>query len=329
MGRSPRWIDALPLEEKLEGRWQYWRARALLKLGRAPEANTLLSQLAATRSYFGFLAADRLGLGYNLTQERLVIAPEEIQRLQAIPSLARARELLRLKRRHGARLEWAHGLRAMNDEEVAQAARLAEHWGWPGRAILTLGRTPYRSDLILRFPLAYRELITHQARHQRLDLPWVYAIVRQESAFQPDARSKSGALGLMQIMPRTGREIAGKLNKKLRNKHQLLDTDLNVRFGSSYLRTLLDTLGNHPILATAAYNAGPNAVKKWLPKDKEMPADRWIESVPYTQTREYLRRVFAYTAIYENRLQTGPTPLSGRLTAIPSKKTISAAVTQR
>ena len=158
-----------------------------------------------------------------------------------------------------------------------------------------------------------------QARELSIDPAWVFAVMRQESAFSADARSPAGAMGLMQLMPRTARLVARQTNTRYRSRRQLYNADLNIRLGSAYLRRLLDQLDEHPALATAAYNAGPHRVKRWLPKDSAMPSDLWIESVPFHETRDYLKRVFAYTAIYEQRLGQETTRLSERLTPVPSK----------
>jgi soluble lytic murein transglycosylase len=216
---------------------------------------------------------------------------------------------------------FTHG---MSDEELARAAKLADGWGWHGRAILTVARTPHLDDLEMRFPLAYHDRVLEQARDKDLDPAWMYAIVRQESAFIADARSPAGALGLMQIMPDTGRKIGRSLERPLKNREQLLDADISLEFGSTYLRTLLDQLNGHPVLAAAAYNAGPHRVERWRPAEQNVSADLWIENIPYRETREYVRRVIAYTTIYERRLGRKSVRVSERLMPIPSRATTLA-----
>lgn len=174
-------------------------------------------------------------------------------------------------------------------------------------------------DLDLRFPLAFREPVMKQARRQEIDPAWIFAVMRQESAFSADARSPAGAMGLMQLMPRTAQQVARRLNTRLPSRGQLLQADTNIRLGSAYLRRLLNDLDENAALATAAYNAGPHRVKSWLPEGSEMPADLWIESVPFSETHNYVRRVFAYTAIYEQRLGLQPTRLTQRLKPVPSR----------
>jgi soluble lytic murein transglycosylase len=186
---------------------------------------------------------------------------------------------------------------------------------------MTAARTSHLDDLEMRFPLAYHDRVLEQARDKRLNPAWVYAIVRQESAFIADARSPAGALGLMQIMPGTGRTIGRSLDKPLTNRRQLYDADISLEFGSTYLRSLLDQLDENPVLAAAAYNAGPHRVERWRPAEQTIPADLWIENVPFRETREYLRRVVAYTTIYEQRLGQETARLSARLAPIPARAT--------
>ena len=308
-------------------RWRYWMARALESLGRQDDADSIYTQLARERSYYGFLAADRTERDYQLNHRALEYSDHELRLLVAQPGAMRARELYRLGRSVDARREWHMFTQGMSDEELARAAKLAHRWGWHGRAIMTVARTPHLDDLEMRFPLAYQDRVLEQARAQRLDPAWLYAIVRQESAFIADARSPAGALGLMQIMPGTGRRLGRSLDKPLKNLRQLLDTDVSLEFGSTYLRILLDKLDEHPILAAAAYNAGLHRVERWRPAQRSISADLWIETIPYRETREYLRRVVAYTTIYEQRLGRKSVRSSARLTPIPARATRLAKTT--
>ena len=305
-------------------RWRYWTARTLESLEWHDDADSIYAELARERSYYGFLAADRIERDYRLNHRTLEYGDHELRLLAAQPGAMRARELHSLGRPINARREWRMFTRGMSDEELARAAKLADSWGWHGRAIMTVARTPHLDDLEMRFPLAYHDRVLEQARAKDLDPAWMYAIVRQESAFIADARSPAGALGLMQIMPGTGRKIGRSLEKPLKNREQLLDADISLEFGSTYLRTLLDQLNEHPVLAAAAYNAGPHRVERWRPAERNVSADLWIENIPYRETREYVRRVIAYTAIYEQRLGRKSVRLSERLVPIPSRATTLA-----
>ena len=299
-----------------DSRWRYWRARALAETGDSAAAAAAYRDISGERSYYGFLAADRTGRDYRFGHRRLRIPTDRLRRVSALPGAIRARELLVLGRRVDARREWQLLIRDLTDTELVVAAELAHRWSWHGRAILTVARTSHRDDLELRFPVAHRGEVEPRARRLDLDPAWLFAVIRQESAFITDARSPAGALGLMQIMPATGRHIAKALKTKFLGRAGLLQAETSVRFGSTYLRMLLDRLDDHPVLATAAYNAGPHNVDRWRTEDQAVPADVWIENVPFHETREFLRRVLAYTAIYAYRLGRDSFVLSDWLTPI-------------
>ncbi len=144
----------------------------------------------------------------------------------------------------------------------------------------------------------------------------VLALIRQESAFMADATSPKGARGLMQMLPSTGRQVARSLGTRLKRRDQLFDPATNVRFGTFYFRRLLDSHDENPVLALGAYNAGPRRVARWRPQNDRERADIWVENVAFSETREYIKRVLAYTAVYEHRLGQTPTPLSNRMGTI-------------
>ncbi|MGD2083616.1 MAG: transglycosylase SLT domain-containing protein [Chromatiales bacterium] len=316
-GATLSWIEALPPEARDEERWRYWRARALEMLGHRSEAADLYRSLARERSYYGFLAADRAGLEYRLDDIPVPVEPATLQTIAGRPGLRRARELRLLDRLGDARTEWQWAIRDMAAPELKAAAKLAQSWGWHDRAIFTLARTGYWDDLELRFPLEHRADIESLARTASLDPAWVYAVVRQESAFIRDARSGAGALGLMQLMPSTAGYVARKLGERPPGRFDLLDPQINIRLGSTYLKRVYDRLGGHPVLATAAYNAGPRRVESWLPAGR-LDADVWIELIPFRETRRYVQRVLTYTAIYEHRLGRAPERLSERMRPVGS-----------
>jgi soluble lytic murein transglycosylase len=121
----------------------------------------------------------------------------------------------------------------------------------------------------------------------------------------------------MQVMPATARHVARNLlNRKPPARREILQPDTNIALGSAYLSEVKAKLGDSAVLATAAYNAGPHRVARWLPQ-RTLPADIWIELVPFDETRTYLRRVLTYTVIYEKRLGLTPTRLTQRLHPVP------------
>jgi soluble lytic murein transglycosylase len=324
------WLEQLPEAYRTSERWSYWQARALAASGQQQEADRLYRRVARERSYYGFMAADRLGGDYHLDHTPLEIEDPSLERqTTSHPGIQRARELYALDRLVPARREWEAATRSMDDKQLQAASKLAHDWGWHDRAIFSLARTGYWDDLALRFPLKHRQHVEHQAKNQQLESAWVFAILRQESAFISDARSHAGALGLMQLMPRTAHQVARRLPKRPSGpvKELLLQPDMNIRLGTAYLRQVLNELNQHQVLATAAYNAGPHRVRSWLP-EQETPADLWVETVPFKETRTYLRRVLAYTVIYEQRLGLKPTRLQQRMPPVKTPGSVAKRLKQ-
>ncbi|MDX1251809.1 MAG: transglycosylase SLT domain-containing protein [Gammaproteobacteria bacterium] len=307
---TQRWIARLNNEERATPRWRYWQARALEKTGSAKDAEAIYTELASGRDYYGLLAADRLEKPYALTHRPLSFPDEELATLERAPGILRAREFYLLARPADASREWSHATLDMSEAQLLRAARLAHGWGWHDRAIATVARAPRQDDLELIFPLAHRERVESHAQGNGIDPAWVFGILRQESAFVSDARSPVGALGLMQIMPATGEMIAKSLKTRLSSPNDLLAPDTSIRFGAAYLRSRLAAFDNNPVLATAAYNAGAGRVRQWLAPDRIIEADLWVENIPFKETRDYVRRVLAYTVIYRQRLGNPPILLS-------------------
>ena len=312
------WLVRLSPEKQAQPRWQYWAARSdeMLNPDQHEATQASYRQLAQKRRYYGFLAADRIAGDYQLEHQSLDFSDEQLASLQQIPAFLRARELFLLNRAVDARREWRYATQQMNTNQQAQAAKLAAEWGWHDRAIHTVAQTPYRDDLELRFPLAHQQQVLNEAERNQIDPAWVMAVIRQESAFMSDARSSRGAMGLMQIMPKTGQEIGRLLKNPLRNTANLLQTNLNIQFGTAYLKRNLQRLQGNAVAATAAYNAGYGNVRKWLPKDESIEADRWVETIRFNETRNYVQNIMAYAAIYDQRLNRPTIRLSDRMPAI-------------
>ncbi len=311
-----KWLDKLNDEERAREEWLYWRARALEAVGEQKQASAIYQELAANRSYHGFLAADRLDQPYQFGQRPIVFSDQELQTVAGIPAVQRARELYQLGRITPARREWQDLLSHLKGNDLLKAAKLADSWGWHDRVIITLGRSGHMDDLDMRFPLIYQDQIFSEARNSGIDPAWVYGLIRQESAFMVDVRSHAGALGLMQLMPATAREVAREIQSRIRIPADVLNPDTNLRLGITYLSGRYQQFNRNAVLATAAYNAGPHRVSRWLPEESPVTADRWIGSIPYNETRKYVKRVLTYTAIYEQRLGQEPTRLHERMPPI-------------
>ncbi len=310
------WVDSMPVTERQSVRWQYWRARINEQLGEQQQAEHLYFTVGGDRGYYGFLAADHIKGAYNLDHQPVEVEAAALQALKQTPEMVRAHELYMLLLTTDARREWERAVANMDNQQRLVAGKLADEWKWYDTALLTLAKARYFSDLDIRFPLAHNETVTREAESRKLDPAWVYAVARQESAMKPDARSPAGAMGLMQLMPSTGKAVAKKLKYPIKDTEQLLEPDTNIRLGAYYLRQVLDRFNDNPVLATAAYNAGPHRVSTWFPEDGKLDADIWVENMPFHETRQYVRRVMAYTVFYDQRLDQGITRLNERMPAI-------------
>jgi soluble lytic murein transglycosylase len=239
--------------------------------------------------------------------------------VEQLPASRRIGELRALGRTLDARREWWWLNKTLSPEELRAAALLAKRWGWHDQAIFTLARSGYWDDLELRFPLEYLELMQRQAGRHELQLPWVLAVVRQESAFGTHAVSHAGARGLMQLMPQTARGVARRLGQPSPSHSDLLVPETNIPLGTAYLSQVYRQLDHNPVLATAAYNAGPHRVSRWLP-ERTLEADIWVETIPFSETRGYVQRVMAYAVIYEKRLGREPGSILERMQPIPGER---------
>ncbi|AKH69741.1 transglycosylase family protein [Spongiibacter sp. IMCC21906] len=298
-----RLISFLPPELENKADWRYWWARADIILQGEITATTreILKNLAAERGYYSFMAADLLDKPYQLAGQRTLI-PALVSEVTQRSAIQRARELHWHEQRYTARLEWANAMLTLNRNEQVAAAQLAQDWGWNHQAIMTAIHAKEWDDLELRFPAPFSDEFKKAAKKRDLDLKWIYAIARQESAFAEDARSPVGARGLMQLMPGTARIIARKMGTTAREA-DLIVAEKNIAMGSYYLEQLMAQFGNNRILATAAYNAGPNRVERvLLRQEQDYPADIWIENLPYGETREYIKNVLAFSIIYGKKL---------------------------
>lgn len=312
-------IDELDAPARNDDGWRYWRAYALDAGGAAGDAYTEFAQLSGERSYFGFLAADRLQRPYQMASTRAQHEKPALTAIEELPGIQRARELYFTGKRLDARREWFYATQRMQPEQLRMAALLAHNWGWHDRAIISAAQAHYWSDLTLRFPLPHRESIFVNARRYEIDPALIYGVIRQESAFMEDAVSSVGALGLMQLMPATGKQTARALNIRYQGNQGLLQSDQNIQLGSAYLNKLMTRYNGSPVLAAAAYNAGPHRVSRWLPGGGDMDAALWTELIPFSETRKYVRRVLTYATIFDWRLEQPLTRLSARLPMVQQR----------
>ncbi len=296
-------IQALNETEIKKQQWQYWLARAYLETDKVEKAQAILTELSTKRSYYGFLAANKINSLYQLSDNPIIISSEEITRLKYRKEFRVAFELKILARETEAKLQWWHALRQLNNNEIPTAAKLAQQWQWDEIAIFTIAKAKHWDDIEMRFPLSFVDKIHKNSKLHGLNPSIIFGLIRRESAFNDDALSPAGARGLMQIMPQTGRQIARHFNEPWQGSNSLFNPALNLRYGSYYYQKLLTRFDGNHVIALAAYNAGSNRVKKWLPETEALPADIWIETIPFYETRKYIAAVLTYALIYQQRTQ--------------------------
>ena len=311
-----RGVAMLTEEEKAEPQWQYWKARALSEKGMGSDAKLLYQNIASERSYHGFLAADKLSLQYNIVDVPVQYDAKVLEEIEQTPSIIRARELLLVDQLSDARREWNFATKEYTQHQFKIAASLAHQWQWHDYAIRTIAKGKHFDDLGIRFPMPFTGQVKKYSNKRNLQPAFVNAIIRRESAFNQQARSPVGARGLMQLMPATARQVSKQLKLRSPSRADLYMPDFNISLGSKYIADMLKKFNGHRALASAAYNAGPHRVNAWLPEDNELPADVWVDTIPFTETREYVRAILAYTAVFEWRLGQNPTRLSVHLQPI-------------
>jgi soluble lytic murein transglycosylase len=309
-------IASMPADEQKEEEWRYWHAKALQEIAQNDHALSDLHSLARERSYYGFLAADDLGLDYAFAHAPSMADEEFLDLLEADDALVRARELFLVGLESRGRSEWDAVISTLGAKEKLQAALLAHRWGWHSRAIAAAASAGQYDDLDIRYPLAFQASFAQYSADAGIPQSWAYGVARSESLFMSDVRSSAGAVGIMQLMPATGRTVARDIRLPYFGVTTLVDPGSNIRLGTSYLGKMLERFNRNPILATAAYNAGPANVESWLPQTDSMDARVWIENIPYNETRKYVRRVLATDVIFYWRMTGEMRRLSGELPLI-------------
>jgi soluble lytic murein transglycosylase len=309
-------IDAMTPQQKQDGEWRYFRARALSALGHKDEGQTQLASLAGEATFFGFLAADQLNQPYAICPLQLAEDPQREQALLTQPGLQRAFELYAVDLPKLARREWSRALQGADPATLRLAADLANRRGWYDRAVFTFSSGDALRLYDLRFPLASQDGVVPQAEEAGIDPSWAYGILRAESAWMTDAHSGADARGLMQLLPTTAALVAGRHGLAWSGGDSLYDPATNIALGTRYLAEMAGRYNGSPWLASAAYNAGPNRVDQWLDARSSLAPDLFVATIPFKETREYVARVMAFSVIYDWRLHQRTLPLSTRLNPI-------------
>ncbi len=299
-----KWIEVLEKNDDLKPEWYYWKHKAYIALKQEVPSldEARLEKLAQTRTFYGFLAAELLGKSLTLTNMPLPVPVSKHKAVESLPEIDRAKEFLNLGYTKFAQKEWQYVAYEKADQVgLMSLAKLAYQWGWYNHAITAVINADHWHDLSIRFPTPHQQTFVTAAHQVSLQTSWLFAIARQESAFAENARSSAGARGLMQLMPATARQTAKKVGLKPAN-NSLYDPEYNIQLGASYLSSLYGRFNNNRALATAAYNAGPHRVTRWIKSSAGLPIDVWIETIPYDETRRYVKNVLAFDAIYQHKL---------------------------
>jgi soluble lytic murein transglycosylase len=322
--RSQAWEDvlaateAMSMKEKQEAIWRYWRGRALKSRSRIAEANGLLVPISTEQSFYGRLALEELGEVVEATPGTFEPPKEQVEAMSQVPAFRRALALYRLNMRLDGIREWSWGTRGLEDQQLLAAAELARTNGVYDRAIATAEKTKTLHDISVRYPLPFREVVRTSARQTQLDEAWVYGVMRQESGFQTEVRSSAGAMGLMQLMPATANWVAKRIGMSGFQQSMVTDIEINVRLGTYYLRYVYDLLDGSPVLASAAYNAGPGRARQWR-SAPAMEGAIYAETIPINETRDYVKKVLVNATYYAAQLKTQMRSLKERLGVIPSR----------
>ena len=317
-------VNAMSERESAVSAWRYWKARALKALNRPEEAEALLRPLSVEFNFYGQLAQEELGGTVAVPATAYTPAAEDVRAMGQHISLRRALELYRLNLRTEATQEWIWAIRRFDDRQLLAAAEVARRHEIYDRAIGTADRTVGLHDFGLRYLAPYRDTLKTHTSQLALDEAWVYGLIRQESRFFPDAKSSAGASGLMQLMPGTARWVAQKLGLKNWRWSQVTELDTNIGFGTYYLRHVLDALDGQPVLASAAYNAGPSRARAWRP-DAAMEGAVFAETIPFNETRLYVKNVMANATYYAHSFGQQIQSLKQRLGVIGGRRDREAA----
>ena len=291
-------ISAMSAEQQQSPRWQYWHQ----KLSDEVTITANQESLAKQRNFYGFVAADALKQPISLNNETAQALKELPTKLKQSAGLQRINELLALDKQVDARAEWLMLLQSRSREEQVLLGQYAIGRQWHSLSVQASISAKQWNDMAMRFPFASTRSFEQASKRFNVDIDEIRAIARRESAFYPSATSGVGARGMMQLMPTTAKQTAKKHKFPYKHARQLYNADLNIQLGSAYYASVLKQFNNNRILASAAYNAGPHRVKRWLKRSKgTMDLMTFIETIPFRETREYVQAVISYRAIYQTR----------------------------
>ena len=298
-----RAVEEMPADQGHADVWRYWQARAMEKLGQREHAERLYRTIASHFSYYGFLAADALETPYRWGAAMPAADPSRQRALRRQSGVQRALLLHQAEQHDWAHLEWRALIRHLSVRDRLAAARIAEEQSWSWATLYAAVLAGVDNASFLRFPMGYLSEVRHSAQASGIDPAWLLALIRQESAFRRSACSHAGACGVMQLMPATARWVLERKGKDASELATTISDPANsIAVGADYLAYLRERFSSH-VLALAAYNAGPGNVANWVNvTEPPVGSARWIETLPYGETRRYLKAVVFNEVVYQLRL---------------------------
>jgi soluble lytic murein transglycosylase len=314
-------LQNMPRKLKDDNEWQYWLARAYDATKQPTKAKPIYEKLAKSNSYYSYLSADELDVPYALRDKSKLVTEALFKEVEEVQGIEQVKELDAIGQYQLAYRVWRTELLGFSGMESLAAAQIATKWGYPDMAIYAYGRSGYgNQNLKGYYPVVYKTEVEAIAKKYQVKPAWVWALMRQESHFNLRAESYVGAMGLMQVMPPTAKFIAGRYKIPYKGPVSLYDADTNINIGIANLNFISNLFDGNIALATASYNAGQGNVAKWLPNHVTMRAADWIETVPFEETRTYLRHVLSNMVVYEIiHLKNANFHLSKTLTPVSPK----------
>ncbi len=304
-------IESMPAAFRDEPTWRYWRARSLEHMRRSDEAKVVYAELSRHPGYYGILASERLGRKPPYLDHKFSADEFPVEGFENRPEMIRALALYRVGLWSEAARELNIMLRGADSSTFYAAALYSKDNGLLDRQISFAQRASDHIDLRLRYPLVYSREVSESAERTGLPPELLWAVIRQESRFVPYAVSSAGAVGLMQLMPATARQVskATGRSRKLTND-ALMAPSLNISLGSAFLKSTHSRYDGNCAFAAAAYNAGPGRVDRWQRQLRGIDVERFIELIPFTETRDYTKQVLSNYVFYSYVAGKEPVSLS-------------------
>ncbi|KPN70728.1 lytic transglycosylase domain-containing protein [Neisseria sp. 83E34] len=327
--RFSRWsdlaniIESMPEHLKKKPDWQYWLARSLAAQGNSGRAKSLYTQAAQSgRNFYAVMSMEELGQRVSTKNNVSEASKKDVKKLAQDGAIDRALNLFQAsqtsgdwKMRRQAQAEWRFAIRGFNEDTLLAAAQLAFDKGFYEMAVNTADSTNQKLNYTLRYISPFKDITVRYANQVGIDPAWVYGLIRQESRFMLGAQSSVGAQGLMQVMPATAREIAGKIGM---DSSQLYTMDGNIRMGTWYMADAKRRLQNNEVMATAGYNAGPARARNWQAATP-LEGAIYAETIPFNETRDYVKKVMTNATYYATMFNEPQTSLKQRMGTVPGR----------